>query len=117
MEVYHEYDKFNETGKTSGTIKEHANFIMVAGTVDLLFHMEHYLFPTVPSNHLSKLAKRLNKVAPEMTKLRVVPSGFDFSNMLGVSNDMVNMENGKKKLMFSKNIIADIKGKVVEGLG
>ncbi len=47
-------------------------------TFNQLFHMEHHLFPTVPSNHLPKLAKRLDKVAPEMTKLRVVSVSWTF---------------------------------------
>ncbi len=49
------------------------NKLINAITFNQLFHMEHHLFPSVPSNHLPQLAKRLDKVAPEMTQLRVVP--------------------------------------------
>ena len=35
-----------------------------------LQHVEHHLFPTVPTCHLPKLAERLDEVAPELkTKL------------------------------------------------
>jgi fatty acid desaturase len=34
-------------------------------TVNLLFHVEHHLFPAVPANHLPALALRLDTVAPE----------------------------------------------------
>lgn len=43
-------------------------------TFNLLYHVEHHLFPAVPSNHLPKLAKRLDVVAPQLTKARVLPS-------------------------------------------
>lgn len=49
------------------------NWLMNMLTFNLLFHMEHHLFPSVPTNHLPQLAKRLDKVAPEMTKLTVIP--------------------------------------------
>ncbi len=65
----HEYHKINETGNT---MERFASPIIVVSAVNQLFHMEHHLFPTVPSNHLPQLAKRLDKVAPEMTKLRVL---------------------------------------------
>ncbi|MGP9689650.1 fatty acid desaturase family protein [Psychrobacter sp. AOP22-C1-C5] len=47
-----------------------ANFF----TFNLLYHVEHHLFPAVPSNHLPKLAKRLDTLAPHLTKQRVLPS-------------------------------------------
>ncbi|WP_350582713.1 fatty acid desaturase, partial [Pseudomonas sp. HY2-MNA-CIBAN-0224] len=36
-------------------------------TFNLLYHVEHHLFPAVPSNHLPELAERLDKVAPHLT--------------------------------------------------
>ncbi len=93
------------------------NWLVNLLTFNLLFHMEHHLFPTVPTNHLPQLAKRLDKIAPEMTRLRVMPNSSDLSNMFGVPNDVANIENGQKKLMVSKKIIADMNGKFVEGLG
>jgi fatty acid desaturase len=41
-------------------------------TVNLLYHVEHHLFPAVPANHLPTLAQRLDSVAPEWTTVRVL---------------------------------------------
>ncbi len=41
-------------------------------TVNLLYHVEHHLFPAVPANHLPALALRLDTAAPEWTGERVV---------------------------------------------
>lgn len=41
-------------------------------TFNLLFHVEHHLFPAVPSNHLPKLARRLDATLPHMTSKKVV---------------------------------------------
>jgi fatty acid desaturase len=41
-------------------------------TVNLLYHVEHHLFPAVPCNHLPELARRLDLVAPEWTVKRVL---------------------------------------------
>lgn len=46
-------------------------------TFNLLYHAEHHLFPAVPSNHLPELARRLDKVAPQLTRQRVVPTRYD----------------------------------------
>ena len=35
-------------------------------TYDMLYHVEHHLFPTVPTRRLSILAYRLDQVAPEL---------------------------------------------------
>ena len=43
-------------------------------TFNLLYHVEHHLFPAVPSNHLPELAKRLDTAAPHLTKAHVLPS-------------------------------------------
>lgn len=43
-------------------------------TFNLLYHMEHHLFPAVPTNHLPELAKRLDADAPQWTKQAVVPN-------------------------------------------
>ena len=43
-------------------------------TFNLLYHVEHHLFPAVPSNHLPQLAKRLDTAAPHLTKAHVLPS-------------------------------------------
>lgn len=41
-------------------------------TVNLLYHVEHHLYPAVPANHLPILASRLDEVAPEWTGVRVL---------------------------------------------
>ena len=43
-------------------------------TFNLLYHVEHHLFPAVPSNHLPELAKRLDRAAPHLTKHHVLPN-------------------------------------------
>ena len=40
-------------------------------TMHMFFHVEHHLFPRVPTCHLPQLAKRLDQVAPEYKKMRV----------------------------------------------
>ncbi|WP_201580606.1 fatty acid desaturase family protein [Psychrobacter glacincola] len=42
-------------------------------TFNLLYHIEHHLFPAVPTNHLSILAKRLDAAAPQWTQQPVIP--------------------------------------------
>lgn len=41
-------------------------------TVNLLYHVEHHLYPAVPANHLPVLASRLDELAPEWTAARVL---------------------------------------------
>jgi fatty acid desaturase len=40
-------------------------------TYNMFFHVEHHLFPAVPTCHLPQLAKRLDAAAPRLTRLRV----------------------------------------------
>ena len=42
-------------------------------TFNLLYHIEHHLFPAVPTNHLPTLAKRLDAAAPQWTQQPVIP--------------------------------------------
>lgn len=42
-------------------------------TFNLLYHIEHHLFPAVPTNHLPILAKRLDVAAPQWTQQPVIP--------------------------------------------
>ena len=42
-------------------------------TFNLLYHIEHHLFPAVPTNHLPILAKRLDLHAPQWTQQPVIP--------------------------------------------
>ena len=41
-------------------------------TFNLLYHIEHHLFPAVPTNHLPVLAKRLDATAPQWTQQPVI---------------------------------------------
>ncbi|MGP5548087.1 fatty acid desaturase family protein [Psychrobacter alimentarius] len=51
-------------------------------TFNLLYHVEHHLFPAVPSNHLPELAKRLDRAAPHLTKLHVLPNQVAVMNVI-----------------------------------
>ena len=38
---------------------------------NMFFHVEHHLFPQVPTCHLPNLAKRLDEAAPELKRMKV----------------------------------------------
>jgi fatty acid desaturase len=40
-------------------------------TFNMFFHVEHHLFPGVPTCHLPQLAERLDRVAPELRQVQV----------------------------------------------
>ena len=42
-------------------------------TFNLLYHIEHHLFPAVPTHHLPQLAKRLDSAAPQWSAQPVLP--------------------------------------------
>lgn len=52
-------------------------------TFNLLYHVEHHLFPAVPSNHLPELAKRLDATAPQLTHQHVLPSSQTINSTKG----------------------------------
>jgi len=64
-------------------------------TFNLLYHVEHHLFPAVPSNHLPELAKRLDIVAPHLTKQRVLPKKAVVMGLIG--NRLKKIKGGSKK--------------------
>lgn len=65
-------------------------------TFNLLYHVEHHLFPAVPSNHLPELAKRLDAAAPHLTKAHVLPS-------TAVAMDFINNRWNKLKDKYQNN--------------
>jgi len=44
-------------------------------TFDMFYHVEHHLFPQVPTKHLPQLAERLDTAAPELQEKRVFRIG------------------------------------------
>lgn len=66
-------------------------------TFNLLYHVEHHLFPAVPSNHLPELARRLDIVAPHLTKQHVLP------NMMTVATSINNRWNKLREKNQSNN--------------
>ena len=54
-------------------------------TFNLLYHIEHHLFPAVPTNHLPELAKRLDAEAPQWTQQPVVPPVIKLSRQTNAS--------------------------------
>ena len=38
---------------------------------DMFYHVEHHLYPKVPTCHLGKLSKRLDEAAPELSSMQV----------------------------------------------
>ncbi|PNK60745.1 fatty acid desaturase family protein [Psychrobacter sp. FDAARGOS_221] len=65
-------------------------------TFGLLFHVEHHLFPSVPTNHLPQLAKRLDATMPQLTQNRVLPTS-------GVINDYIFNTVVRLKDKYSEN--------------
>jgi fatty acid desaturase len=39
----------------------------------MFYHLEHHLFPRVPTPHLRRLAARLDRVRPDLARTRVLP--------------------------------------------
>lgn len=63
--VHHDCDRSHFIART---IRNHIKSLI---TFDMFYHIEHHLFPAVPTCHLPKLAVRLDKVAPELKEKRV----------------------------------------------
>ncbi len=63
--VHHDCDRFHFIARTiRGRVRAGA-------TYGMFFHVEHHLFPAVPTRRLPRLAKRLDAVAPELASRRV----------------------------------------------
>ena len=69
-------------------------------TFNLLYHVEHHLFPAVPSNHLPQLAKRLDAEVPHLTEARVLPT---MANVV----DFINYRWNKLKDKYQNNNDSD----------
>lgn len=69
-------------------------------TFNLLYHVEHHLFPAVPSNHLPQLAKRLDAEVPHLTEARVLPT---MANVV----DFINHHWHKIKAKYQSNNDSD----------
>lgn len=72
------------------------NLLVNLLTFNLLYHVEHHLFPAVPSNHLPELAKRLDAAAPHLTKAHVLPN-------TAVAMDFINNRWNKLKDNYQNN--------------
>ena len=58
--VHHDCDRSHHIARTlRGRVKNKISF-------EMFFHLEHHLFPKVPTCHLPKLADRLDSAAPEL---------------------------------------------------
>jgi fatty acid desaturase len=63
--VHHDCDPSRDIARTlRNRLKSRIAF-------DMFFHVEHHLFPRVPTCRLPELARRLDAVAPELTRKRV----------------------------------------------
>ena len=63
--VHHDCDRHQYIARTQRTTWK--NFI----SYNMFFHVEHHLYPTVPTCHLPELARRLDSVAPELSAKQV----------------------------------------------
>jgi fatty acid desaturase len=62
--VHHHCDRSHYVARTL------RNRVMNAVTFNMFLHIEHHLFPLVPTCHLSELSRRIDRAAPELkTKL------------------------------------------------
>ena len=57
--VHHDCDKAHVARTQRGWLKNLVSY-------NMFYHLEHHLFPSVPTCHLPELAERLDRVAPEL---------------------------------------------------
>jgi fatty acid desaturase len=63
--VHHDCDRWQEIARTlRHRLKSAASF-------DMFYHLEHHLFPRVPTCHLPALAERLDQATPELPRKQV----------------------------------------------
>ena len=70
-------------------------------TFNLLYHIEHHLFPAVPTNHLPLLAKRLDTHAPQWTQQPVI-------TVLAATNIVPSKPLKTSSIPLNKDIAHDI---------
>ena len=63
--VHHDCEPDSEIARTL------RNPVKSAVAFDMFFHVEHHLFPKVPTRHLPELARRLDRVAPWLGRKQV----------------------------------------------
>ena len=63
--VHHDCEPTHEIARTL------RNPLKSAIAFDMFFHVEHHLFPKVPTCHLPELARRMDRVAPELNRKQV----------------------------------------------
>jgi beta-carotene hydroxylase len=63
--VHHGCDEHTVARTQRGWLK---NFV----SYSMFYHLEHHLFPAVPTSHLPELARRLDRVAPHAAQRQVI---------------------------------------------
>lgn len=64
--VHHGCDAHGQIARTQrGWVK---NFV----SYSMFYHLEHHLFPAVPTCHLERLSRRLDEVCPEARRMQVI---------------------------------------------
>jgi fatty acid desaturase len=63
--VHHDCDRYHFIART---VRSRIKNVM---TLSMFFHVEHHLFPSVPTCHLDVVAERLDAAAPELSRLTV----------------------------------------------
>jgi fatty acid desaturase len=63
--VHHDVDEERQVARTM------RHRVKSALALGMFFHLEHHLFPRVPTCHLPRLADRLDRAAPELSKATV----------------------------------------------
>ena len=63
--VHHDVDEERQVART---LRHRVKSALALG---MFFHLEHHLFPRVPTCHLPQLAERLDRAAPELSKVTV----------------------------------------------
>lgn len=63
--VHHDVDEERQVART---LRHHVKSTLALG---MFFHLEHHLFPRVPTCHLPALASRLDAAAPDLSKATV----------------------------------------------